>query len=171
MEENTKKSLNPIINEHSQILILGSMPGEISLALKQYYANPNNHFWRIIFEIFNHEFENSYEKRVDFILSHKLALWDVLDTCVREGSLDSKIKQGKRNNFEALLLDYPNIKCIVLNGTKANSQFSNKIRQKLNPEIKYIRMPSTSPTPGKNVLRYAEKLKKWAEILDYISFF
>lgn len=106
---------------------------------------------------------------MDFILSNKLALWDVLDTCLRVGSLDSNIKEGINNDIEILLSEYPNIKCIILNGTKANSQFSKGIKQKLNPDINVIKMPSTSPTPGRNVLSYEQKLEKWFEILDYME--
>lgn len=167
--EPLKKSMNPIISKKSKVVILGSMPGDMSLRLNQYYANPKNHFWPIIYEIFICDLESDYDKRVDFILSHKLALWDVLDTCLREGSLDSSIKEGINNDIEKLLSEYPNIKCIILNGTKAYSQFSKSIRQKLNPDIEVIKMPSTSPTPGKNVLSYEEKLEKWSVILECIE--
>lgn len=163
---NIKTSLAPIIDLNSKILILGSMPGDISLEKKMYYANPHNHFWKIIFEIFNQEFIPDYNKRIAFMLSKKIALWDVLEVCEREGSLDSNIRNVKINDISGLLEKYPNIDTIFLNGGEADRRLTQKYRKGLKSNLIFEKLPSTSPVPGKNVLQYSEKIKVWSKIVD-----
>lgn len=69
----------------SKVLILGTMPGVRSLQLQQYYGHSGNHFWRLLFALFNQPFSTDYQARVNLLLQHKIALWDVLSHCEREG--------------------------------------------------------------------------------------
>jgi hypoxanthine-DNA glycosylase len=82
-------SFPPIVSEKSKVLILGTMPGDRSLKLNQYYGHNGNNFWKIIFTICEEPFSPDYEKRKNVLLNNNLALWDVLQACEREGSSDS----------------------------------------------------------------------------------
>ncbi len=105
-------SFPPIIDDHSEIIILGSIPGVKSLEKQQYYGHPQNKFWKIIFELLDEEFTEDYEQRIQILKKHHIALWDVIDSCERKGSLDSEIKNEEANQIEELLEDHPNIKAI-----------------------------------------------------------
>ena len=146
MTNNNCKSFTPSIDNNSKILILGSMPGVKSLKEQQYYAHPQNRFWKIMSVICNepklHEFD--YELKLKTLLKNNIALWDTIKTCKRDGSLDSDIQNETPNDIKGLLKKYPNIKTICLNGNKSYSAF-----KKYFPELfeKYSchKMRSTSP--------------------------
>lgn len=161
-------SLDPIIDQNSQVLILGSMPGKESLDKKQYYANQRNHFWDILSSILDHEVSLDYRNRISVLLENKIALWDVIHSCQRIGSLDSNIKDEEPNNFQELLKLHPNLKLIVFNGGKAYEVFKKQIGFSSFSRIDFIKLPSTSPTPGRNVKSFEDKLKEWKIIKEYI---
>ena len=121
---NNCKSFNFIIDENSEILILGSMPSVKSLSEKQYYAHPKNRFWKVMGLICNYDLYNSsYERKIEIILKNRFAIWDVIKTCKRKGSLDSNIQNEIPNEIDRLLKKYKNIKTIILNGNKAYQAF------------------------------------------------
>ena len=157
-------SFPPIIDKESKILILGSIPGVKSLEIQQYYAHPQNKFWKIIFELFNEKFTTDYDERIKILEKYHVALWDVIDNCERKGSLDSEIRNEEANKIGELLHNYPNIKAIFCNGQK-----SHKNLWKILPKDFYlpiIVLPSTSPAHAS--LRYEEKLKSWKMVLNYL---
>ncbi|MBQ8475536.1 DNA-deoxyinosine glycosylase [bacterium] len=143
---NNCRSFKPSIDKNSKILILGSMPGVKSLEYQQYYAHPQNRFWRVMGNICNEaklpEFD--YETKLKTLLKNNIALWDTIKTCKRKGSLDLDITDETPNDIKKLLKQYPNIKAIYLNGNKSYSAF-----KKYFPDLleKYTchKMPSTSP--------------------------
>lgn len=143
------KSFSPNINENSEILILGSMPGIKSLEYQEYYAHPQNRFWKVIGKCCNFEnlHELSYSNKLQILLDNKIALWDVIESCQRTGSLDSNIKSEKPNNITALLKKF-HIRKICLNGNKSYNAFKKYFPELL---IKYncIKLPSTSPANAK----------------------
>ncbi len=102
-------SFKPIIDPHAQLIVLGSMPGVRSLSADQYYAHPQNAFWRIMADVLGFEIEASYVERVAALQSAGIALWDVLQACQREGSLASSIMSTTQvvNDFNAIFQDYP----------------------------------------------------------------
>lgn len=157
-------SFPPIINENSKILILGSIPGVKSLEMQQYYAHPQNKFWKIICEIFNEEFTTNYQQRIEILEKHHIALWDVIDTCERKGSLDSEIRNEEANKIEELLQNFPNIKAIFCNGQKSHKNLQKILGKKFRMPI--IVLPSTSPAYAG--LKYEEKLLSWQEIQNHI---
>ena len=159
-------SFEPIVNEQSRILILGTMPGIKSLEKNQYYAHPRNAFWQIMFRLFNTEFSNNYEDRKNLILKNKLALWDTLKLCFREGSLDTNIKNEEANEIHQLLEKYPKIHSIIFNG-KAAEKFYRRYFQNKNP-IKYYQLPSTSPANATK--SFNEKFAEWKLILDLLKY-
>ena len=158
-------SFLPIIDEHSRILILGSMPGVESLRLQQYYANPRNQFWKIIYSLFNSEPNPNYEERIAFIKSKKIAVWDVIGTCYREGSLDSNIQEEKVNDFSALFEAYPYIKTVLFNGGKAYETYKKWIGFGTIPNLTFHKLTSSSPA---NTKKYEEKLREWVVIKDLV---
>jgi hypoxanthine-DNA glycosylase len=169
MNENQKiLSLEPIIDTNSQVLILGSMPGMESLAMKQYYANTRNQFWKTITTIFDQDDTQDYDRRISVLIEHKIALWDVIYSCQRIGSLDSNINNEEPNDFRKLIESYPNIKLIAFNGSKSYEVFKKHIGFSTFSGIDFKRLPSTSPTPGKNVKSFEDKLKEWEIIKKYI---
>lgn len=155
-----KYSFPPISSPDAQILILGTMPGAQSLLVNQYYGHPRNAFWKIIFTLFETPFDTDYEKRKNLLLEHKIAVWDVLEACIREGSLDSAIEEEVPNAIQSFLKTHPNIHSIFFNGQKAAAYFKKYIQ--LEKEYSLTTLPSTSPAnAGKS---FEIKLKEWSII-------
>jgi hypoxanthine-DNA glycosylase len=155
-----KYSFPAISNPNANVLILGTMPSVQSLAVGQYYGNPRNAFWKILFSIFDVPFSTDYEKKKSVLLDNRIALWDVLEVCVREGSLDSAIKQEVPNDFNSFLKAHPNIKHIYFNGQKAAAYFKHYLN--VGHDYSLVTLPSTSPAnAGKS---FEAKLKEWTAI-------
>ena len=140
------KSFLPNIDDKSEILILGSMPGIKSLEEQQYYAHPQNRFWKLIGMFCNIDNlpELNYQDKLQILLKNKIALWDVIQSCNRDGSLDSNIQNELPNDIPELLKRFPKIKVICLNGNKSYSAFK-KYFPKLLEKYKCYKLPSTSP--------------------------
>lgn len=156
-------SFNPIIDERACILILGSMPGAESLRLQQYYANPRNQFWRLLYELFDTQSSQNYEEKISFVKSKNIAVWDVIEYCQREGSLDSNIRDEKVNDFSALFKAYPNITTVMFNGSKAYETYKKWIGFDESSKLLFHRLTSSSPA---NTKKYEEKLREWSVILN-----
>ena len=146
----TCKSFRPSIDKNSTILILGSMPGVKSLEQQQYYAHQQNRFWKVMAKICNTPDlpDKDYNKKLEILLTHNVALWDTIKSCKRDGSLDSDIQNEFPNDIRSLLIKYPNIKIICLNGNKSFSAFK-KFFPDLLEKYKSSKMPSTSPANAK----------------------
>jgi hypoxanthine-DNA glycosylase len=155
-----KYSFPPISNTDARVLILGTMPGAQSLLLNQYYGHPRNAFWKIIYTLFETPFDMDYEKRKKLLLENKIAVWDVLEACVREGSLDSAIEQEVPNAITVFLKAHPDIKSIFFNGQKAAAYFKKYV--KLDKEYQLTILPSTSPANAGKLFEI--KLKEWSAI-------
>lgn len=155
-------SFEPVVNEQSKIIILGTMPGVQSLEKQQYYANPRNQFWKIIFDLFGEDSRKSYADKKLFLLHNCIGLWDVIDNCHRVGSLDSDIKNENANDFITLFKNYPDIKTVFFNGQKASKIFEKEIGLEL-VDKKFITLPSTSPA---YTISLDKKIESWKEILD-----
>lgn len=156
-------SFPPIIDNNSRIIILGSIPGVKSLEKQQYYGHPQNKFWKIIFELFNENFTDNYEEKINILKKHRIALWDVIDSCERKGSLDSEIKNEAANQIEQLLENYPNIEAVFCNGGKSYKNLK-KILGK-NFRVPIYQMPSTSPL---HTVSFEKKFEEWKKILEFL---
>jgi hypoxanthine-DNA glycosylase len=110
----------PIIGPDVELLILGSFPSEASLAAGQYYAHPRNQFWVILGRLLGEPLpELAYEVRAARVLAHRVGIWDVLDACEREGSLDTAIRRPAANDFARLNALAPRLRTVVFNGAAA----------------------------------------------------
>ncbi|MBI4807591.1 MAG: DNA-deoxyinosine glycosylase [Nitrosomonadales bacterium] len=161
-------SFPPVADKQATALILGSMPGKKSLKQQQYYAHPQNAFWKIMGDLVSAHPTLPYPQRLHALTAAHIALWDVLHTCEREGSLDSDIEQEKANDFVAFFARHPNITRVYFNGAKAEQSFKKFVleKQKL-PPLVFVRLPSTSPAHAG--MRYEEKLRVWGEAIGLRS--
>ena len=160
-------SFPPISDPASRVLILGSMPGKASLRAKQYYAHPQNAFWRIIAALFGLDAATPYELRVEALRGNGIALWDVMKSCTRESSLDSDVVESSivPNAFPTFLRAHPRIATICFNGAKAEESFQRYALPRLGAraDLAYYRLPSTSPAHAS--LPFAKKLAAWRAVL------
>lgn len=157
------RSFLPIADPQAETLILGSMPGAASLKAGQYYAHPQNQFWRIIAELLGLPEGTDYADRVQALGARRIALWDVLDSCVRPGSMDSAITGEAPNDFRSFFLEHRRITRVFFNGAKAEASFRKHCRPVMVefPRLHYHRLPSTSPAHAG--LSYSRKLMLWRE--------
>jgi len=154
-----KFSFPPIVDENSKVLILGTMPGERSLAQSQYYANPQNQFWKILSFVTGYNFSISYDEKKELLLKNKIAIWDVLMHCEREGSLDVNISDEVPNDFKKFLSDYPSVDCVFFNGGKASKLF-DKYDLAISGKV-YKILPSTSS--ANTSMTFNEKATIWKD--------
>ena len=126
----TCKSFAPIADEQSRILILGSMPGIKSLEQQEYYAHPQNRFWRLLALLLQEDVPQDYSAKQALLHKHHLALWDTLGYCEREGSLDSNIKNEAPNAVVELVSKLPHLQAVVCNGGKAAAAFKKYFAKK-----------------------------------------
>lgn len=159
-------SFAPIIDQQAQVLILGSIPGVESLAKQQYYANKRNHFWQLLCILFDQPLASSYVEKISFLKEQRLALWDVIGACYREGSLDTAIKQEEVNDFSWLFMTYPGIRYVFFNGGKAYETFRKKVGFAQYASITFTKLPSTSPA---HTISFEHKLQQWQSIIACMS--
>lgn len=154
-------SFPPFVNADAEILILGTMPGAMSLAKQEYYAHRQNVFWKIMYTIFSDGIvSEAFSQKVALLTAHNIALWDVLAHCERKGSLDSNIKNQVENDILGLLSEYPKIRKILFNGKESHRFFMKKFGPIAGVSLEV--MPSTSPA---YTLKLDEKLKAWRSAL------
>jgi hypoxanthine-DNA glycosylase len=155
----------PVADITATAIILGSMPGKESLRAVQYYAHPRNAFWKIMGDLAGAYPELPYEQRLDILKSCGIALWDVLESCVRSGSLDAHIKAAAANDFGSFFLQHPHITHVFFNGAKAEQCFMQHVQHSLKARpLQYCRLPSTSPAHAG--MSYADKLNAWHVIIQ-----
>jgi double-stranded uracil-DNA glycosylase len=162
----------PIASAGARLLVLGTMPGRASLRARQYYAHPRNAFWRIAGELFGFSFTAPYSKRVESLISRDVAVWDVLQLCTRESSLDSDIDEASivPNDFSSFFSTQPKIRLIGLNGTTAARLFDRHVAPSLRDEhaaIPRVLLPSTSPAHAR--LSVEGKSRIWRDALGEMA--
>ncbi len=153
--------LPPIVDDGARNLILGNMPSVMSLAAQEYYANPRNRFWRLTGEIFGFDADEPYDDRTAALRAHGIAVWDVLRSCRRIGSLDSAVEPESMvaNDFGKLFDEYPRITRVFFNGAAAEKNFRRLVS--FDHPIQSERLPSTSPA---QTMRFEDKLRAWRVI-------
>jgi hypoxanthine-DNA glycosylase len=168
---NTINGFPPVADINASILILGSMPSTRSLQAQEYYAHPRNSFWFIISTLLGNDSQPDYNHRKTLLINNRIALWDVLNTCQREGSLDSAIMNESTvvNDFNQFFRDHPLIKAVYFNGSRAQQEYNRQVLPELDSDladIEYQRLPSTSPAMAS--LTREQKLQEWAVILQHL---
>ncbi len=162
----------PIADKAARVLILGSMPGLKSLEENQYYAHPRNSFWPIICELLHASAGLSYQQRKQLLMANGIALWDVLNSCYREGSLDANIKQQNIivNNFAGFYEQHPHIAHVFFNGSKAEQLYNKYVQHELqqaHQQLRRCRLPSTSPANA--MLTAARKKEVWYRVREVLD--
>ena len=153
----------PLAHARARVLVLGSMPGVASLRAQQYYGHPRNAFWPIMAGIFDFDVTAPYAQRVAALLKHRVAVWDVLAVCEREGSLDADIDPQtiEVNDFAGLIGGMPELRRVCFNGAKAMELFRRRVSPRLAvvSQLELVPLPSTSPAHAG--MPIAEKQRRW----------
>ena len=152
--------LPPVIDSRARVLILGSFPSAASLAAQQYYAHPQNQFWRILGAVIAQPLkEMDYPERLAAVLAVGIGIWDVFASCERDGSLDSAIRNSVPNDLAALRKSAPALRRICFNGRMA----ARSIREVEALGLDAVVLPSTSPAHAG--MSFEEKLARWRDAL------
>jgi hypoxanthine-DNA glycosylase len=159
-----KYSFPPVVNANVRVLVLGSLPGDISLARAQYYAHPRNQFWRLIGGVIGADLSSfDYEARLETLLERHIGLWDVVASAAREGSLDGAIRDPVVNDLGAFIAGLPDLSVVAFNGgTSARIG-----QQQLGAEGRFDRLllPSSSPA---HTIAFNRKQQAWLKLCRYL---
>jgi hypoxanthine-DNA glycosylase len=158
-----KRGLPPVLGRDTRVLILGSFPGEASLAAKQYYAHPRNHFWPLVGALTGTPLATmSYRERLDELRAHGIGLWDVYVACSRRGSLDGAIRDAERGALARVRRAAPALRLVCFNGQTA----ARALPAWRDAGYATLALPSSSPAYTRP---FAEKLARWREIRDFLD--
>jgi hypoxanthine-DNA glycosylase len=163
----SSRGFPPIAAPDARVLVLGSLPGQASLAARQYYAQPQNVFWRVMGALTGAGPAQPYAERAAALLARRIALWDVCRAAVRAGSLDASIdlRTVVVNDFAAFFRAHPGIEAVYCNGATAYRLYERLVLPRLPEPVRSLpreRLPSTSPAHAG--LRYEQKLAQWERI-------
>jgi double-stranded uracil-DNA glycosylase len=164
MTEPMRAGLPPVLSDGARVLVLGSFPSERSLSTGEYYANRRNQFWPLLGAVFGFDAALPYDARIDAVRQHAVALWDVVHSCRRVGSMDAHIDRKTLvvNDFTALLAANPTIERVFVNGLTAYELFERHVQTALRP----TRLPSSS---GAMTMSFADKLTEWSALAPPLS--
>nr|WP_314636341.1 DNA-deoxyinosine glycosylase [uncultured Janthinobacterium sp.] len=166
LADTRKRCFDPVVDAHTRLLILGSLPGEKSLAHGQYYAHPQNKFWLLLGEVLGTDLQAlPYEQRLAAVLAHGVGLWDVVAQAHRAGSLDSNIRNRDDNDLPGLLARFPAIGAIAFNGGTA-AKLGIKVLGAQVSRYRIVALPSSSPAHTKP---YLEKLEQWRALRQALA--
>ena len=147
------------------MLVLGSLPGERSLAAQRYYAHPQNRFWHLIGKVVGRELEPlDYAERLEALLAAKVGLWDTVASARRPGSLDASIREAEHNPLAELAASLPELRAVGFNG-KTSARIG--MPQLAHTKLALIPLPSSSPAHA--TMRLAEKEKLWGQLREFLA--
>lgn len=157
-----KAGFPPVVDAHTRVLILGSLPGEASLAVQQYYGNPRNAFWRLMEGVLDTPLVPlDYEARLAALKAHGVGLWDVIAEAERPGSLDAAIRDPAANDLLKLIDTLPNLRAVAFNGGTAAKLGAKLIGQR----IPTIALPSSSPAHA--AMSFEQKARAWSALRQF----
>ncbi|MYN39185.1 DNA-deoxyinosine glycosylase [Duganella sp. FT109W] len=163
---NSKQCFPPVVNENTTLLILGSLPGDRSLAQGEYYANKQNSFWYLMSQLLRTDLVHlNYQDRLATLLGNGVGLWDVVADAMRDGSLDSRIKEHRSNDLLGLIATLPKLKAVAFNG-KTAARLGQKQLVFAREAITTIELPSSSPA---YTLAVHKKVDRWQELQPFLS--
>lgn len=161
-----KRCFDPVIDDRTRLLVLGSLPGEKSLVLQQYYGNRQNKFWMLMSEVIDLDLVAlDYTSRLDALLARGIGLWDVVADAHRKGSLDSQIRERNDNDLLGLLARHANIEAIAFNGGTAG-RLGRKVLGEAALAYQIFELPSSSPA---HTLPYADKARQWQNLRSALA--
>ncbi|MBF9152491.1 DNA-deoxyinosine glycosylase [Novosphingobium jiangmenense] len=161
-----KSSFAPVVDQHTRVVVLGSLPGEASLAAARYYANPRNQFWRLVGGVINVDLvAQDYAQRLETLLAHRIGLWDSIGTATRAGSLDTAIRDVAPNALATLVTTLPHLRCVAFNGAKSASIGTPQLARAGPFEL--LRLPSSSPAHAS--LTFEAKLAEWMKLRKFLD--
>jgi TDG/mug DNA glycosylase family protein len=161
-----KAGLPPIARSDARLFVLGSLPGDASLAAQRYYAHPSNHFWGLLGLVLGEDLAGlDYDRRLERLAERHVGLWDVIASASRRGSLDQAIRDAEHNRIEQLLQDFPDLRAIAFNGATA-ARVGRKLIEEPPPAIALVDLPSSSAA---NTRPFAEKAIAWAGLARFIQ--
>jgi hypoxanthine-DNA glycosylase len=153
-----KFGLPPIAGKDARLFILGSLPGDVSLAAKRYYAHPTNQFWKLVGHVIGEDLHQlAYEERLERLAAHRIGLWDVIASATRRGSLDQAIREAEHNRIEHLLRDFPELRAVAFNGSIAAAA-GRKLIGESPSHVTLISLPSSSAA---NTQAFGTKACAW----------
>ena len=159
-----KFGLPPIARNDARLFVLGSLPGDASLAARRYYAHPSNQFWRLLGDAIGEQLQPlAYEARLERLAERRIGLWDVIASASRRGSLDQAIREAQHNRIEHLLHDFPDLRAIAFNGITA-STVGRELIGAPPPTLVLIDLPSSSAA---NTRPFDEKASAWTVLADF----
>lgn len=165
MTDTRKASFPPVTDRKVRVLVLGSLPGEMSLARQQYYAHPQNQFWRLMGDVTGHELASlAYEARLRALLNNGVGLWDVVRSALRPGSLDTHIRDHETNALQDLMAQLPNLRAVAFNGGKAAQIGRREMDAAAGPLL--IDLPSSSPA---RTLSFELKRTQWRRLRAFLD--
>lgn len=160
-----KVGLPPVARPDARLFILGSLPGDASLAARRYYAHPTNQFWRLLGQAIGEELQPlEYEDRLQRLAERRIGLWDVIASASRPGSLDQAIRDAEHNQVEHLLRDFPELRAIAFNGTTA-AGVGRRLIDEPPSHVALIDLPSSSAA---NTRAFADKSAAWAVLGQFV---
>ena len=161
-----KFGLPPIARADARLFILGSLPGDASLAAGIYYAHPTNQFWRLLGNTIGEDLPSlDYEARLDRLADHRIGLWDVIASAERAGSLDQAIRDAAHHRIEQLHVDFPALRGIAFNGSSASAAGRRLIGGLFPPES-LVDLPSSSAA---NTRPFVEKAEAWTKLRPFLA--
>ncbi|MEO8455728.1 MAG: DNA-deoxyinosine glycosylase [Sphingomicrobium sp.] len=159
-----KVGLPQVARSDARLFVLGSLPGDASLAARRYYAHPTNQFWRLLGDAIGEELQAlSYPQRLERLAERGVGLWDVIATAARRGSLDQAIRLAEHNRIQRLLHDFPQLRAIAFNGSTAAAIGRKRIGENL--KVTLIDLPSSSAA---NTKSFAEKAEAWSILGGFV---
>ena len=160
-----KASFRPVVGLDTRVLILGSLPGERSLAAGRYYAHPQNQFWRLVGSVIERDLEALvYEARLGALLAAKIGLWDTVASATRTGSLDAAIREAEHNPLTELAATLPELRAVAFNGATSAKIGTATLA---GSDLALLPLPSSSPAYA--AMPFAEKRRLWAAIGEFLD--
>lgn len=154
----------PVTRADTRLLLLGSLPGAMSLAAQRYYANPRNQFWRLAGAVIRRDLEAlDYEARLEALLDAGIGLWDTVAAATRAGSLDQAIRLHEASDLEGLAAQLPQLRAVGFNGAKSAAIGGRQLASR--PGLSLVALPSSSPA---YTLPFAAKLARWLELRQFL---
>lgn len=148
-----KTGLAPLLCPHPRLLILGSLPGDRSLELQEYYGHPQNRFWKVLAAVHGLPCPVSYEQKKAMLAHCRIALWDIYHAASRPGSMDADIRHAEFNDIAGLLAGFPEIGAVALNGAAAAKGFDRYIASSAGLSFELAGTPSSG---DRSLLRIAD---------------